>query len=87
MTTVTAAEFQKNFGQYREKAQREPVSITSYGRESVVLISAETYQRYQALDARRAFLASDLPEDMIQALEREVSTSDTKASDLPEISF
>jgi len=40
MTTVTASEFQKNFGAYKEKAQREPVIVTSNGRESVVVISA-----------------------------------------------
>lgn len=47
MTTVTASEFQKNFGAFKEAAQREPVEITSNGRESVVLISAASYAEYQ----------------------------------------
>lgn len=46
MARVTASEFQKNFGQYKELAQREPVGITSNGRESVVLLSAAEYCRY-----------------------------------------
>ena len=47
MKTVTASEFQKNFGAFKEVAQREPVVITSNGRESVVLISAADYMAYQ----------------------------------------
>lgn len=43
MKTVTSSEFQKNFGQFKELAQREPVAVTSNGRESVVLISATEY--------------------------------------------
>ena len=49
MKTVTASEFQKNFGAFKEVAQREPVVITSNGRESVVLISAADYMAYQKL--------------------------------------
>lgn len=46
MKTVTASEFQKNFGNFKEIAQREPVTVTSNGRESVVLISAAEYAEY-----------------------------------------
>ena len=49
MTKVTASEFQKKFGEFKEKAQREPIQITSNGRESVVLISAESFVEYQEL--------------------------------------
>ncbi len=49
MKTVTASEFQKNFGAFKEIAQREPVTVTSNGRESVVLISATEYQKYAEL--------------------------------------
>ncbi len=46
MRIVTASEFQKNFGAFKEVAQREPVTVTSNGRESVVLISAAEYVEY-----------------------------------------
>ncbi len=49
MRIVTASEFQKNFGAFKEIAQREPVTVTSNGRESVVLISATEYQHYAKL--------------------------------------
>ena len=32
MSAVTATEFAKGFGRFKEEAQREPVAITSYGR-------------------------------------------------------
>jgi len=69
MTTVTASEMQKNFGRYQAHAQREAVKVTSYGRESVVLISAEDYERFRSLDDRRAMHPSDLPDDLVEALE------------------
>jgi len=53
MTTVTASEFQKNFGAFKETAQREPVKITSNGRESVVLISAASYAEYQQFQKQK----------------------------------
>ncbi len=49
MRTVTASELQKNFGAFKEIAQREPVTVTSNGRESVVLISATEYKKYAEL--------------------------------------
>jgi prevent-host-death family protein len=67
MTSVTAADFAKKFGQFREMAQREPVAITSHGRETCYLISAEEYHRLKARD-RDVFDASDMPDDMIEAI-------------------
>ena len=49
---VTASEFQKNFGQFKEQAQREAVTVTSNGRESVVLISAAEYAELIKLKKR-----------------------------------
>ncbi len=49
MTTVSASEFQKKFGYFKEVAQREPVMVTSNGRESVVLLSAAEYAELKKL--------------------------------------
>ena len=67
MVTVSAAEFQKNFGQYRERAQREPVTVTSYGRDSVVVVSAEEYQRLKSID-QKAFAIWDADQDDLDAI-------------------
>jgi prevent-host-death family protein len=69
MVSVTSAEFQKSFGRYREVAQREPVTITNHGRESLVLLSAEEYRRLKQLD-RRALYPGELDEQALEALEK-----------------
>lgn len=47
MLTVTASEFSRNFGRFKEIAQREPVTVTSSGRDSVVLISAKEFEAFR----------------------------------------
>ncbi|MEZ4621152.1 MAG: type II toxin-antitoxin system Phd/YefM family antitoxin [Caldilineaceae bacterium] len=49
MIIVSASEFQKNFGYFKEVAQREPVMVTSNGQESVVLLSAAEYAALKKL--------------------------------------
>lgn len=48
-------------------AKREPVSITDRGRDSLVLLSADEFERLKALDARKAFYAWELPDDLAAA--------------------
>lgn len=69
MPTVTASEYSKKVGLYQTIAQREPVVITSYGREETVLIAAEEYRRLTRR-RRRPFLIEELPEEDWQAIER-----------------
>ena len=73
MVRVTAAEVQKQFGAYSERAQREPVTITKHGRDSLVLISAEDYERLKSLDTRKAYYAWELPDDIVEAMEQELA--------------
>jgi PHD/YefM family antitoxin component YafN of YafNO toxin-antitoxin module len=72
MTAVTASEFAKNFGRYKEEAQREPIAITSYGRTSGYFLSAHEFAEYQRLKtlARRAYHISELPTEIADAIER-----------------
>ena len=70
MVTITAAELQKSFGRYRDIAQREPVSVTHHGRESVVVMSADEYNRLKSLDTRQAYYARELPEEWVKELEK-----------------
>jgi prevent-host-death family protein len=70
MAKISAAEFQKHFGKYRDLAQREPVAVTSYGRDSVVLISAEEYERFRKLDNRRAEYVWEMSANDLDALAR-----------------
>ena len=65
---VTAAEVGKNFGQFADKALVEPVTITKYGREHLVLLSAEEYARLKRRD-RQVYRAHEVPDDLLAALE------------------
>ena len=73
MPVVTASEYSKKVGQYQTIAQREPVVITSHGREETVLISAAEYRRL-VRRRRRPYLVEDLPEADWQAIEQAYAT-------------
>jgi len=70
MVRVTSTEFAKNFGRYREAAQREPVAITSHGRTSGYFVSPYEYAELERLRAyqRRVYRIEELPEDVVQAI-------------------
>lgn len=70
MAAVTATEFAREFGRYKEEAQREPVAITTYGRVSGYFVSTHEYAELQRLRAmeRRAYRLGGLPRDLIEAI-------------------
>ena len=70
MAAITATEFAKSFGRYKEEAQREPVAITSYGRVSGYFVSAHEYQELQRLRAfeRRVHRMKNLPAEIAEAI-------------------
>jgi PHD/YefM family antitoxin component YafN of YafNO toxin-antitoxin module len=51
MREVPATEFTRNFGRYREIAQREPVAVTSHGRATGYFISAVAFEEMERLKA------------------------------------
>ena len=65
--TVSSADFLKSYGQIVEAALREPVSITSQGRERLVLLSADEYRRLKQND-RAALYPWDLGDEALAAL-------------------
>lgn len=68
-TRVTASEFQQAFGALSDKARREPVVITKHGRDSLVMMSAEEWERLKRRD-RHVGLRSELPEEWVEAVRR-----------------
>lgn len=50
MLSVSAAEFQRNFGRYQDEALKQPLSITRNGRERLVVLAVEEYQRLKRRD-------------------------------------
>lgn len=70
MTAVTATEFAKSFGRYKEEAQRAPVAITSHGRISGYFVSAHEYEELKRLREfeRRVYRLKDLPASIAEAI-------------------
>ena len=70
MVRVTASEFARNFGRYRDAAQREPVAVANHDRVTSVLVSAADYDEYQRLKAlaTRALFAGELSDEALAAI-------------------
>jgi PHD/YefM family antitoxin component YafN of YafNO toxin-antitoxin module len=49
---VSTAEFIKNYGTLADKALMEPVTITKNGRDRLVMVSAEEFERLKRYDRR-----------------------------------
>jgi len=69
MAQTTAVEFQRKFGEFQHKAQREPVEITRHGRRELVLLSADHYDWLVAA-ARRTHRTVEAVAVVIEAVER-----------------
>ena len=67
MPQTTAQQFQRKFGEFQHKAQREPVEITRHGRRELVLMSAERYDWLVAA-SKRSHAIQDLPDTIIEAV-------------------
>ncbi len=72
---VKAAEVQKNFGRYQDAALAEPVMVTRYGRDSVIILSVAEYRRLEQRD-REARAVEEISETEAEAIARAVSGSD-----------
>ena len=67
--TISTAEFIRHFGKYHDEAQRAPITLTKHGRASVVVMSAEAYERLsEQNNHRRVFAAGETPPDLAALL-------------------
>lgn len=69
MSRATSLEFQRHFGEFQHRAQREPVEITRHGRRELVLMSADHYDWLVAA-ARRSFAATEATPVVVDAVRR-----------------
>ncbi len=78
--TVSSGDFLRAYGRISEAALREPVTITSHGRERLVLLSADEYRRLKRND-RAALYPWELGEDDLRALEASEPPADAARFD------
>jgi prevent-host-death family protein len=62
-------EFQRRFGEFQHRAQREPVEITRHGRRDLVLMSADHYDWLIAA-ARRSHRTVEASSVVVDAVRR-----------------
>ncbi|WP_431281786.1 type II toxin-antitoxin system Phd/YefM family antitoxin [Humitalea sp. 24SJ18S-53] len=67
MLKIPAAEAQRHFGLYQDKALTQPVAVTRNGRARVVMISIEEYERLKRRD-RQVVRTEDAPQDVVDAI-------------------
>ncbi len=83
MITVSSAQFQKQFGQFRDLAQQEPVKVTSHGRDSVVLLSAAEYlklkQNVQAEKEESTTVTKEFKDEVADFMKKHGSTLEALA--------
>lgn len=80
MLKISATEFERNFGRYRDIAQREPVAVSLDGEEGCVLISTEEYLRLKRRD-REVLSLEDFTAADLAALEAARPPEEAKAFD------
>ena len=67
MQRVTSREFQRNFRRFQDEALKSPLWITRNGRDRLVILSVEEYERLKRRD-RQALAVEDLSADEIAAI-------------------
>ena len=67
MQRVTSREFQRNFGFFQDEALRSPLSITRNGRDRLVLLSVDEYERLKRRD-RQALAVEELSSAEVEAI-------------------
>lgn len=67
MQRITSREFQRNFGRCQDEALREPLAITRNGRDRLVILSVDEYERLKRRD-RQALAVEELSDAEIEAI-------------------
>jgi prevent-host-death family protein len=71
--SVSTAEFIRHFGRYHDEARRAPLTLTKHGRPSVVVLSADAYERLIGQsDPRRAYGLGETPPELAELLVAEI---------------
>jgi PHD/YefM family antitoxin component YafN of YafNO toxin-antitoxin module len=80
MVRVSAADLQRRWGQVQDMALAAPVTVTCKGRDRIILLSIEEYNRLKQRD-RQVMTLSDFTADDISALENTRAPAEAGAFD------
>lgn len=79
-TKISAAEFQNNFGRYADAARQAPITVTRYGRDELVVLSAAEYERLRASFRRVVVLNEASADEAVELIEALANAPKTPAA-------
>ena len=80
MQRITSREFQRNFGRCQDEALKAPLAITRNGRDRLVILSVDEYERLKRRD-RQALAVEDLTDAELEAIGRAEPPADAARYD------
>ena len=80
MQRFSSQDLQRNVGRVQEAALKAPVAISHRGRDRLVVLAADEYERLKRRD-RLVLAIEELPEDFIAALGQPVDDPELAALD------
>lgn len=80
MQRFTSQDLQRNTGRVQEAALKSPVAISHHGRDRLVVLAADEYDRLKRRD-RLVLAIEDLPDAFIAALQQSVDDPEMAALD------
>lgn len=69
MASASTTEVQKRFGEYVDKALREPVTVTRHNRDTVVMVSAERFREMERALSKPLF-AHEVSDELAFEIEK-----------------
>ncbi len=80
MIRLSSHEAQRHWGRVQDMALIEPVAVTSKGRDRIVMLSFDEYQRLKSLDFK-AMLPHDFSDEDLMHLSQTKAPKEAKAFD------
>jgi prevent-host-death family protein len=68
MKSFSTAELTRKIGDVTHAASEAPVSITQHNKPRFVLMSEETFRRYETLNPQRAYRVDEIPGEITEWL-------------------
>ena len=78
---ITSTEFQQNVGRYQDAAMKAPLTITKNGRDHMVLMSADEFERLMRRN-RQVYRADEVPDDILAAIATAEPSPESEAVEL-----
>jgi PHD/YefM family antitoxin component YafN of YafNO toxin-antitoxin module len=80
MQRFTSLDLQRNTARVQEAALREPVAVSYHGRDRLVIVSIDEFERLKRRD-KMVISMEEMPEEFIRALQEPYSGAEQAALD------